>query len=227
MFPSRQNQVQAARARLASRGVPAGAQAGNVAGCGPGGWGCAPPPGAPPGPYGPAPLLPAEAVMNMNGVLPQYMVPCWIRFQVDGDTTAEVSPTGGAQMYGCGVRSLNLPGEVQFQLTPGQLQIPLFPCGPVDSSLYTTDECYCPLPIGCFSNVSPLVVEASPIGTQTVPPFLNIAIFGTVLRAAGCGPWVPWGFPGGGFPGNGGGGMTGVGGFSGGGGGTPPTFPTP
>lgn len=208
---ARNAQIAAARRRqlaLRQQGfVPGGAQQGNLAGCGmnynQGGW-----PNGGPGqawtPIGQFQSLPnlAPPVANLMGpgtTLRQYLAPCSIIVQLEAlgaSTNLEISAAGGAIFWGLGLRSLNDPNTVIVNsIETGSIDYDLIPCDGVDSAYWATDDCFCPFPIGCFTNVSPLRVEFSAFGTPSTRPFLNLTVVGTRDGSLNdCGFW-PAGYP--------------------------------
>lgn len=220
---ARNSQIMAARQRLAARqgGVPGGASAGNLAGCGlpvnQGGYPTFPAErGWTPYPFYEglpemAPGLPAQNLAGPGTTLRQHLAPCSaiVRVQeVGAPTVVELATRGGAAFYGNGIKTMNEAFQVIINsLETGSLEYDLIPCDGVDAAYWNTDECYCPMDIGCVTNVSPLTIEFSAFGTPSVLPFLNFVMVGT--RDSGfqnCGYWpasYPYPLP---APPNGGGG---------------------
>lgn len=192
---ARNSQIMAARQRLAARqgGVPGGAQQGNLAGCGlpinQGGYPAFPAErGWTPHAFyeGLPNLAPGLPYQNLGGpgiTLRQHLAPCSaiVRVQeVGAPTVVELAPRGGSAFYGAGIKTCNEAFQVIINsLETGSLEYDLIPCDGVDACYWNTDECYCPMDIGCITNVSPLTIEFSAFGTPSVLPFLNFIAVGT------------------------------------------------
>lgn len=194
---ARNQQVEAARRRLAARRrnarVPAGARNMNVAGCGGPNWNQGYWPDYPPGnawtPYPVMETLPETApplgpgqLVGPNQVVEQHLAPCGIIMQADpnGPTTIEFAAASGKLMYGSGISSCNDCFQILIHsIDTGSLPYNLIPCEMVDAAIWNTDECFCPMEIGCFWSVSPLTVSFSAFGNPSVAPFLNLTIWAT------------------------------------------------
>jgi len=196
---ARNSQVQAARARLASRqGVPGGAMNANMAGCGY----ASPAIGG--APIGVTPEIPQQSLPYFNygpSVINQSCIPCQIIAQADlaGETTAELAPRGGTLFNISGVSSCNNCFEILLNsINTGSAQINVLACGQVDAGIFNTDDCFCCLDVGCASTISPLEMSFEPFGTPSVAPFASVAFWGQAVRGFDdCG--YPYGVPVGGF----------------------------
>ena len=172
---TRNSQVQAARQRLASRQVPGGAQAGNVAGCG-----VFNSPVMPPNLMATqdtrGPVIVQQAVAPM-GIIPEKLV------SAEG-ITIEVSCPSSGLFYAGGISSCNDCFEIIMDsFSVGGAQINLL-CGSVDVGVWNTVDCYCPMDIGCISNISPATITVHAFGTPSVLPQLNMALWGYMERGA-------------------------------------------
>ncbi len=201
---ARNNQVQAARARLAQRQIPGGAQQipggaqqANMAGCGvsPSGlplgvmdssYNLAPP--RPPGTDGPI-------------LIRQDMAPCSVIVQADAgqDTVVQLATRGNANFFIKAVSTCNNCFEIIIkEMNTGSLDVNLLPCGSIEAAIFNTDDCWCPFDIGCINTNAPLEIVFAPFGTPSVLPFLNMTFWGIADRSfADCGyPYgLPWGGP--------------------------------
>ncbi len=227
---ARNNQVQAARQRLAMRnpggGVPGGGP-GNVAGCpqplNQGGWGVPPqdqswvPQAYFEGIPEKAPALPAAAFAPPGSIIRQHLAPCSAIIQTQAEAvTAEMAPRSGKKLYAAGVKSCNECFQVLMEsMEVSSVEFDLLPCGEVDVGIWNTDDCFCAFDIGCIDRNTPLVITFSAFGTPSVFPFLNFNVIGTVdaywgICSDGPYPWQgmpPWQpYPGQQPPGGGGGG---------------------
>jgi hypothetical protein len=196
---ARSSQVQAARARLATRqGIPGGAPNANMAGCGYVG------PAIGGAPVGVSPEIPAQALPYFNygpSVINQPCVPCGVIAQADlaGETTVELATKGGTLFNASGVSSLNNAFEILLNaIATGSSQINVLPCGQVDAAIFNTDDCFCCLDAGCISTISPAEIRFEPFGTPSVAPFLSLHLWGQAVRGFDdCG--YPYGIPVNGF----------------------------
>ncbi len=195
---ARNSQVQAARARLASRrgGIPGGAEAANLAGCGyvdPAMGGA--PIGVQEYPGGPPAGLPIPP--STPAIFQQTCVPCAVIAQSDlaGSTTVQITPRNGAFFNIGGLSSCNNCFEVLVSaISTGSAEVNLLPCGQIDIGIYNTDDCFCCFDGGCISTLGPATIEFEPFGTPSVAPFLNMTFWGVSTRGAfDCG-W-PYGVP--------------------------------
>ena len=166
----------------------------NLAGCGPsynqGGW------PVPPGydqawtPFSAfqnlpqtAPALGVGQQVGPNQVIEQHLTPCGVIVEAGAagaPVTVSVAPDGGALMYGSGISSCNDCFQIVVEsITTGSLPYDLVGCSPCDAAIWNTDQCFCPMEIGCFWSVSPLTTTFSAFGEPSVPPYLNMTIFAT------------------------------------------------
>ncbi len=195
---ARNNQVQAARARLAQRQIPGGAQQANMAGCG----GAQPviggrPLGVVDTGFHLAPPLPPGSLYG-GGVVRQDWAPCSVIVQADAgqDTVVQLATRGNSNFFIGGVSTCNNCFEIILkELNTGSLNVNLLPCGSVEAAIFNTDDCWCPFDIGCINTNAPLEIVFAPFGTPSVLPFLNMTFWGTADRGfADCG--YPYGLPG-------------------------------
>lgn len=216
---ARNSQVQAARQRLAQRQVPGGAYGANVAGCGPNfnqGY-------FPVGPNDPqqgwypvpvmnmdianvAPPIPAANYANPYGALKRDLVPLGFCVESGPDpVTIEVSCRGGSYFYAGGISTCNECFQIKITaIEIGGCDYNII-CGDgVDAGLWNTDDCYCPLDLGCISNFQPAVISFEAFNSPSVFPFLNGALWGVrICSWQQCSTIAPWQVPPGLFPGNG------------------------
>lgn len=195
---ARQLRTRPASAAAPGQFYPQGAQQLDVAGCGQGGWnqGGYPSPAGSPDPWMAQQYfegLPALAPAPFPGELRNYLYRLGMLAQTtaNGVRTVEVAPESGASLYVSGILSLNDPFQVLIHEIK-QGSIGWSPVSEIDASTFNTDECFCPIELGCANNLTPLVVSFSAIGSPSVQPFLNMVFVGTFSAGWGtCG--VPYG----------------------------------
>jgi len=182
---------------MRSLGVPQGADAGALAGCGDGS--CLDIPYGSPFagmPVEPLPWQQPAALLLIRAAFPDPTEPF----------TLQVS-CGNSLFYGCCARSFNGPNEIGLTaifsgasdddlLCPG--------AGALDLNYFNTNgnECCCPFDFGCFSSFFPLILEFSNLGSPSVVPVINMVIGGSRLQGGnacafwpGLWPGVPQGLP--------------------------------
>jgi hypothetical protein len=175
--------------------VPQGADAGAMAGCGPGGNG--------PWCGGVMPVAPFGAV-GMPGpfVQPQSLLGIIATPSTFGAFTLSIT-CGNKFFSGCGARSFNDPLQLIVTSIISGFNSLERTCGPdagFDVAYWNTDDCYCPFDFGCFSNLAPLTMTFDPIDTLSVLPTLDMIIVGQALNLFDdC--WPTWPFGGGGYVG--------------------------
>lgn len=215
---ARNSQIQAARQRLAMRegGVPGGGYA-NVAGCAPMNVGAQWAGGDPYPVYQSVPNMAPDfcpGVPASNAWVRQHLAPMGLIVQADpnnAETCVEVSCRNGRNFYGAGLKSCNECFQaIVTRIETGTLGYNLIGCGDgVDAGYWNTDDCYCPMELGCNNSLSPYIVCFQAFGTPSVQPFLNLTFVGTVdsqyLGCGGSGTIPPYCPPTGMPPGGGGG----------------------
>jgi hypothetical protein len=160
--------------QMLARGIPQGADAAALAGCGP--WGCG---GVIPSPFAGYPAVATGGPFLQN----QSLLGVFVQPATAAATTLEIS-CGNTFFHGCGARSFTPAGSILLtEITSGfNTDNRLCPGSGIDVAYFNNpQDCYCEFDFGCFSNLAPLLITFDPIDTQSVLQPLNMVIVGQRL----------------------------------------------
>lgn len=129
-----------------------------------------------------APMGAPGAFVNPAQVLRQALVPIAVISQAaaGGQEQCVQSFPDHGRLYVNGVRSGNGFFEILLtRLTAGGTDMNRLGTALIDAGIYNTDNCNCPIDLGCVQRDQPISVCFRAFGTPTELPFLNLTFFGT------------------------------------------------
>jgi hypothetical protein len=105
-------------------------------------------------------------------------------------TTILVTPENGSNFHVKGVRSLNVPGEIEIVRIADSTGDIAFNAGPFDSASYSLDvpsnlaklaehNGYYEVPWGAITGENPIMITFRSLGTPAMSPYLRWTLFGT------------------------------------------------
>lgn len=129
-----------------------------------------------------APMGDPGAFVNPAQVLRQALVPIQIISQAEAggvEKCVQSFPDHG-RLYVNGARACNGCFEILLtRLTAGGTDMNRLGNTMIDAGIYNTDNCNCPIDLGCVQRDQPISMCFRAFGTPTELPYLNFAFFGT------------------------------------------------